>query len=148
MTHPYTCQYLGLKWHALKMEAEYYRTLLRNIGAYLQDCTVSCPEDRIMNLHHREKLNFFLRVSCNLQPITVAVQRQEVSSSALAPGSWVRILFETLKSIRISSLFVLCFGGSGLATGEISVPAVCKINDFWINLNGKSQEGLIRQEDE
>jgi hypothetical protein len=85
-----------------------------------------------------------------MQPITVAAQRHEMSSLE----HWDRE-FESYSrdgcSVRISSVFVLCFVGSGLATGRIPIqgflPTVCKINDFRISLNGKNQEGLVRQDE-
>jgi hypothetical protein len=48
--------------------------------------------------------------------------RHEMSSPAQTLGSWVRIPFETQKSLRISSMFVLPCVGSGLAAGLIIRP--------------------------
>jgi hypothetical protein len=43
-------------------------------------------------------------------------------SSAQTMGSWVRIPLEEWKPVRVSSLFVLPYVGSGLATGLIPRP--------------------------
>jgi hypothetical protein len=48
--------------------------------------------------------------------------RHEISSPAQTLGSWVRIPLELWMSVRLSSVLVLSYVGSGLAIGLITCP--------------------------
>jgi hypothetical protein len=69
--------------------------------------------------------------------------RHEMSSPSETLGPWVGIPFELWTSVRASSVFVLSFVGSGLATELIPVqgalPTVCNIHNSIIILMGTDQ---------